>query len=105
RVLVTGALGGGAAGLHAYPAGGESDRYLYPWPRVAEGMALRGIANAAIDISDGLVADLGHIVEASGLGADIEMARLPLMAGADRDMALTGGDDYELCVSVDPVNM
>ncbi len=74
-----------------------------PQPRVALGLALRGIATAAIDVSDGLLADIGHILESSGLAADIEYARLPraaLEAGADTALAqaclLGGGDDYEL---------
>lgn len=81
---------------------------LHPMPRVALGEELRGLASAAIDISDGLVGDLGHILEASGVGATIEMARLPRspalerrLAGGERALALdcllAGGDDYELC--------
>ncbi len=76
-----------------------------PNPRVALGIALRGIAHAAIDLSDGLVADLGHICERSRLGADLHLAqvpRSPLIARlADRALVrealLAGGDDYELC--------
>ncbi|HET7675523.1 MAG TPA: thiamine-phosphate kinase, partial [Gammaproteobacteria bacterium] len=76
RVFVTGKLGGAAAGLAAYPNDGRG-RYLYPQPRVAEGVALRGFASAAIDISDGLVADLGHIAEASGVGAQMALEKVP----------------------------
>ncbi len=81
------------------------DRYRLPRPRVALGPALCGIATAAIDISDGLVADLGHVCAASGVGARIEQARIPLSdAAAAATLAdpgaisaiLTGGDDYEL---------
>lgn len=76
-----------------------------PQPRVALGLALRGIARSAIDISDGLLADLGHILEASRVGAEIEFAALPLsptMQGhvsqpLARRCVLSGGDDYELC--------
>jgi thiamine-monophosphate kinase len=76
-----------------------------PDPRVALGMALRGIAHAAIDISDGLCADLGHICERSKLGADVHVERVPhsslLARLADRallhEALLAGGDDYELC--------
>ena len=76
-----------------------------PTPRIALGVALRGIAHAAIDISDGLLADLGHVCAASGLGAEVEVEALPaspsLRAAFDdeRRIALqaTGGDDYELC--------
>ena len=84
------------------------DRLDLPEPRVALGQALRGIATAAIDVSDGLVGDLGHIVERSGVGARIDVARLPaspwlaaMLKGGDRALALAcllaGGDDYELC--------
>lgn len=79
-----------------------------PQPRIAQGLALRGIANAAIDISDGLAQDLGHVLQRSGVGAQLQVERLPL-ATAVRDslspdaawqMALTAGDDYELCFTV-----
>jgi thiamine-monophosphate kinase len=76
-----------------------------PTARVALGVALRRIANSAIDISDGLIADLGHICERSRLAAQVDLERLPLSAamrrfpdGAARRAALlAGGDDYELC--------
>ena len=81
-----------------------------PTPRVALGIALRGIATSAIDISDGLLADLGHILERSGVGAGpigarLEFAALPTLPVAQaylhervaRDCVLAGGDDYELC--------
>ena len=66
-----------------------------PQPRVALGLALRGIASAAIDVSDGLLADLGHILEQSALGARLRIPGLPA-AGLGRDCWLAGGDDYEL---------
>ena len=78
------------------------DALLRPQPRVRLGLNLRGVASAAIDVSDGLLADLGHILKASDVGADIECDRLPALAveGADaallRDCVLAGGDDYEL---------
>ncbi len=76
-----------------------------PQPRVALGRALRGVANSAIDVSDGLLADLGHILESSDVAAEIELAALPASAilrrYLDRVVAcsalLAGGDDYELC--------
>jgi len=79
-----------------------------PTPRVALGQALRGVASAAIDISDGLTGDLGHLLERSGVGAVVELTSLPRCAAldaklrsAERDAALecllAGGDDYELC--------
>ena len=66
-----------------------------PQPRVALGLALRGLATAAIDVSDGLLADLGHILEQSGRAARLQIPGLPA-AGIERDCWLTGGDDYEL---------
>lgn len=76
-----------------------------PQPRVALGRALRGVAHSAIDVSDGLLADLGHILESSDVAAEIELAALPASAVLrrylDRVVAcsalLAGGDDYELC--------
>ena len=76
-----------------------------PQPRVALGIALRGIAHSAIDISDGLLADLGHILQASQLGAMLEFTRVPVAAVTQnylenpvaRECVLAGGDDYELC--------
>lgn len=73
-----------------------------PQPRVSLGLALRGIANSAIDISDGLLADLGHILERSNVGAEIEIEALPIVNdGVEKNVAqrcaLAGGDDYELC--------
>ncbi|HEV2333672.1 MAG TPA: AIR synthase-related protein, partial [Gammaproteobacteria bacterium] len=81
-----------------------------PEPRIAAGVALRGLASACIDISDGLLGDLGHVLETSGVGATILTARLPLskrllsLHGRDETekLALTGGDDYELCFTAEP---
>ncbi|MEQ1533526.1 MAG: thiamine-phosphate kinase [Sideroxydans sp.] len=73
-----------------------------PQPRVALGLALRGIAHSAIDISDGLLADLGHILARSQVGAEVEATLIPCVDdGVEEDVALncalSGGDDYELC--------
>jgi thiamine-monophosphate kinase len=74
-----------------------------PQPRVSLGLALRNLANSAIDISDGLLADLGHILEQSKVGAKLELSNIPHSQFADlRDkailkMVLAGGEDYELC--------
>ena len=80
-----------------------------PQPRVALGRLLAGRASAAIDVSDGLVADLRHVCEASGLGARIALARLPLLpevaavaAAGDWSAPLAGGDDYELLFTLAP---
>ncbi|MEZ5824119.1 MAG: thiamine-phosphate kinase [Geminicoccaceae bacterium] len=114
-VVVTGTLGDSALGLRVLDGLAASeearsylaDRYRLPRPRTTIGPALCGIATSAIDISDGLVADLGHILERSGTGAVIEAAKLPLSAHAcslpgARDAALYGGDDYELLFTVPP---
>ena len=87
-------------------------RMEQPTPRVALGMALRGIATAAVDISDGLVGDLGHILKASGVGARLDAdAAAKLLATVDsagldvdlrRACALAGGDDYELAFTAPP---
>jgi thiamine-monophosphate kinase len=66
-----------------------------PQPRIALGLALRSLATAAIDVSDGMLADLGHILEASKLAATLRLSDLP-PAGLERDCLLAGGDDYEL---------
>ena len=83
-------------------------RLDWPQPRNALGLALRGIAASAIDVSDGLLQDLGHLCERSGIGARLELARLPVSpavsaAGAAGLQAmLSGGDDYELCFTASP---
>jgi thiamine-monophosphate kinase len=113
-VMVTGTLGDAAAGLRclaeadATPYAPLIERLNRPTPRVAAGLALRGIATACIDVSDGLVADLGHICKQSRVGAEIDPALLPRSSAmmthfhdADAiDFALSGGDDYELCFTV-----
>jgi thiamine-monophosphate kinase len=109
-IWVTGSLGDAAAALQQIGAAMQSMKLRHrldrPTPRVAAGLALRGLASAAIDISDGLAQDLGHILTASGLGADIELGRMPVSASllefhpedaARWQLQLGGGDDYELC--------
>ena len=79
-----------------------------PTPRVEEGVLLRDLATACIDISDGLISDLGHIVKASGVGATLELDQIPCSplvtnyqkATGDFAPSISGGDDYELCVVV-----
>lgn len=79
-----------------------------PEPRLATGLALRGLASALIDISDGLAADLGHILEQSKVGAKINVDQIPLSAALTNtlshdeaiQLALTAGDDYELCFTI-----
>ncbi|MBI5331738.1 MAG: thiamine-phosphate kinase [Betaproteobacteria bacterium] len=114
ELWVSGELGGAALGLmhvqgalhlNAEHARACLARLEAPQPRVALGRALIGLARAAIDVSDGLLADLGHILERSGVGAELALERLPVPAAlsplmaqeAGRACALAGGDDYELC--------
>lgn len=115
-VFVSGTIGDAALGLmmrRGEIAGDPhfGERLDLPSPRLALGIALRGIASAAIDVSDGLAADLGHLCKASGTGARIESARLPLSPPARAALAdrpeliaalLTGGDDYELLFTAPP---
>ena len=112
EVWVTGTIGDGALGLAVAqgrltdPTGFLLDRYRLPQPRV--GFELAGIASAGMDVSDGLVQDLGHICAASGLAAEIAVDDIPLSdaarsAGPDwLTTCLTGGDDYELLLAVPP---
>lgn len=115
EIWVTGTLGDAAAALaqlrgHADPA--LRSRLDRPTPRVEAGRALAGIARAAVDVSDGLLADLGHICERSGVGAEIELASLPaspaLLQAFDVEqrfsLQATGGDDYELCFTALPLH-
>jgi thiamine-monophosphate kinase len=111
-VWVTGTIGDGALGLAvgqgrlADPSGYLLGRYRLPEPRV--GLAISGIASAGMDVSDGLVQDLGHLCRAGGLSAAIDAGMVPLSdaaraAGPEWLAAcLTGGDDYELLLAVPP---
>jgi thiamine-monophosphate kinase len=102
-VYLTGAVGAAAAAVDALEAGREPahDQALAlhrPVPRLAEGRVAGGCgATAMIDISDGLAADLGHVLDASGVGARVDGEAIPRDDGATLDQALGGGDDYELC--------
>jgi thiamine-monophosphate kinase len=118
-LFVTGALGEAAAGLElargapvrAATAGAHlRQRFLRPEPRVREGCALRGLASAAIDVSDGLDVDAGRLARASGVGIELELDCLPLSPALRtergeeeaRALALGGGDDYEILFTVAP---
>jgi thiamine-monophosphate kinase len=136
-IYVTGCLGDGAAGLalinsfsgfegmDSHDSGNKFvdpkhlsilDRdflinaFYCPEPRIEAGIALRNIASAAIDISDGLLSDAGHIIKASGVGAEIHVDHLPyskafldyVVEDHRHHLALNGGDDYELCFTVPP---
>lgn len=121
-IYVTGFLGDSAAGLavlqnRLQPSQPESrdyfiTRHLRPQPRLLQGQALRSLASAAIDISDGLISDLNHILTASGCGARINLDALPYSTAMKSQVskeqaeiwALSGGEDYELCFTVPEIN-
>lgn len=120
RIFVTGSLGDATLALQLltdqlpvpaqnYP--GLLKRLNQPQPRIEEGRALRSIASCAIDISDGLLADLQHMLDASDIGAEIYLQQIPYSTQARqllsrypdiRNSLLSGGDDYELCFCVAP---
>ena len=120
RIFVTGSLGDATLALQLltgqlpvpaqnYP--GLLKRLNQPQPRIEEGRALGGIANCAIDISDGLLADMQHMLDASDVGAEIYLPQIPYSTKARqllnrypdiRNSLLSGGDDYELCFCVPP---
>ena len=111
-IWVTGTIGDGALGLAAArgrlqdPSGYLLSRYRLPQPRV--GLAIAGVASAGMDVSDGLVQDLGHLCRAGGLTAEIDAGAVPLSPPAREAgpawlvACLTGGDDYELLLAVPP---
>ena len=112
-LYVTGTLGDGAAALEIISRGdlAHSERLLtrfyQPQPQIEAGIRLRNVASACIDISDGLIADLGHICKASGVRSDIQTKLLPIHQQLHQlwpqqavDWALSGGDDYQLCFTV-----
>lgn len=125
HVIVTGTIGDAALGLQLRKDAGAARRwridpsmrrhlvarYLLPEPRNALAEAIRRHASAAMDVSDGLAGDLGKLLRASGAGADIEVARVPLSAAARAIVAaqpqaieavLTGGDDFEVVAAIPP---
>lgn len=121
-LYVTGALGGAAEGLAELGAWAQSSvkassipaipqglatrlaRHLSPQPRLAQGrvLARRGLASAALDISDGLSTDLAHLCEESRVAAEVDAQGLPLAPGASLEQALHGGEDYELLFTAPP---
>jgi thiamine-monophosphate kinase len=125
-VFVTGTVGDAAAGLRCIAEAASADaasipadvcetlraRLDRPTPRVAAGTVLRGVASACIDVSDGLLADLGHVASRSGVGIEITASALPaspaLLRAFEEPMRLalqaTGGDDYELAFTLAPAD-
>lgn len=117
-LYVSGTLGDARAALEVFRGNLSVDGAAFetlrhamerPQPRLALGQALRGVATSAIDVSDGLLGDLGHILRRSQVGATLEVDALPrsavlrtLPAALQREFALAGGDDYELVFSAPP---
>ncbi|WP_341503112.1 thiamine-phosphate kinase [Gallaecimonas sp. GXIMD4217] len=116
-LYVTGTLGDAGLGLALIEGREEAtadhreyllNRHYYPTPRLLAGQCLRGVATSAIDLSDGLASDLGHVLDASGCGANLFLEKIPLsqaMVGTvplDKalEYALAAGDDYELLFTI-----
>ena len=121
HIFVTGTLGDGRAGLDAILGKLDLDersaryfhkKYFQPEARIRAGLLLRYMASACIDVSDGLLADLGHLCEASEVAARLDSSRLPMSqellasvpTGTCLEWALTGGDDYQLCFTASKEN-
>ena len=109
-ICVSGTVGDAAFGLQhlGHPL---QKRLDYPTPRCLLGQQLKGLASSMIDVSDGLAQDLGHILDASGVGAVLHLEKLPIHPEAAKleqekqwHLALAGGDDYELCFTISPQN-
>jgi thiamine-monophosphate kinase len=115
-IYLTGNLGSAGLGLKALQGYQKTQvteallRFHRPEPRIEIGLVIQNYASACIDVSDGLLADLGHILESSQVGACLDWEKIPLSnevrayieQTGDWDMPLTAGDDYELCFSVEP---
>ena len=112
-IFVSGTIGDSALGLYAIKNKLKNpyliSRYLIPQPRISLGQELQGIANSCMDISDGLMQDLSHITNASGVGAEINWQDIPLSSAAKKllprlknpyEIIAAGGDDYELLFTV-----
>ncbi|WP_312309674.1 thiamine-phosphate kinase [Acinetobacter variabilis] len=109
-ICVSGTVGDAAFALNhlGHPL---QQRLDYPTPRCQLGTALKGLANSMIDVSDGLAQDLGHILKASQVGATLGLEKLPISPALQAlndeqrwQYALAGGDDYELCFTINPQN-
>lgn len=110
RVYVTGVLGGPDAAVRAWKAGkepseGDRARFAHPIPRIEAGVALAGRgATAAIDISDGLVADIGHVAAASRVRIQIDAESIPRIAGVSALEAASAGEEYEIAVTAPSID-
>ena len=109
-ICVSGTIGDAAFALQhmGHPL---QKRLDYPTPRCQLGQQLKGLASSMIDVSDGLAQDLGHILKASGVGAVLQLDQLPVSSDIAKlkkekkwQLALAGGDDYELCFTISPQN-
>ncbi len=117
KIFVSGDIGGAALALKMLSGQMEVsenykqilyNRFYYPEPQVELGKFLLGYASSAIDISDGLAADLGHILKKSGVGAEVYTNKLPICKGLKAELgtneacllAISGGDDYQVCFTV-----
>ncbi len=112
-ICVTNTLGGAGYALHCLQQGRAAEQIRHqlerPTPQIEAGLQLRGAASAMIDLSDGLLADLGHITECSGVGARLDLQAVPvdpalrhLPIGEQLHYAVTAGDDYQLCFTLPP---
>lgn len=107
-IVVSGELGSAAYGLNNPGKSPHCDQQLQrPLPRFDVSEAVKSFVHAMIDVSDGLVADLGHICQASGIGARINLEKIPVHEGIQndpkwQDYVLSGGDDYQLCFTIRP---
>ena len=111
RVYVTGRLGGPAAALRAWSAGAEPNerdraRFAHPVPRIdaAIGLAERG-ATSAIDVSDGLIADIGHLAAASKVCIEVDLAHIPRVNGVSPLEAASSGEEYEIVVTAPQIDV
>ncbi len=112
-IAVTHTLGGAGYALHQLLQGTRDDSICHylesPIPRIEAGLILGAHVSAMVDLSDGLLADLGHLLEASGVGAQLDLDTIPIETNLTTlprrqqlDFALTAGDDYELCFTLPP---
>ena len=116
-IAVTGPIGGSALGLRLLLAGEKSSPFVRlhqrPQPQCKKGLLLAGYARAMIDLSDGLLLDLSRLLQASGVGAEIDYAKLPVSPGLrrlcrqknypEKELVLSGGEDYQLLFAISPL--
>ena len=105
-LCLSGALGSGYIGLKEYKRSGEINRkttpYLFPSAQITYGRIIANIASSAIDISDGIVQDLSHLISCSGVGCNLDLDQVPVVDKQYKKQCLEFGDDYELLFTVPP---